>query len=107
MACLRISLSQIARDPVVAAILARGGRDASPEPVVVPVRFPAMSAGADEDLARSINCDFDRLVDRQRRGGISDAVQAARAAAFAAVAFLEQAVGRQVTLLVIEEMIDG
>lgn len=66
-----------------------------------------MSVGADEDLARSINSDFDRLVDRQRRAGRSDAVQAARAAAFAAVTFLEQAVGRRVTLLVIEELIDG
>ncbi|CDX30847.1 hypothetical protein MPLA_140343 [Mesorhizobium sp. ORS 3359] len=40
MACLRIALSKIARDPVVAAFLARGERDSDAEPVVIPVRFP-------------------------------------------------------------------
>ncbi|WP_156938147.1 hypothetical protein [Mesorhizobium sp. WSM3626] len=40
MAYLRISLSQIARDPVVAAFLGRGEHGADPEPIVIPVRFP-------------------------------------------------------------------
>ncbi|WP_157895960.1 hypothetical protein [Mesorhizobium sp. ORS 3428] len=40
MACLPIALSKIARDPALVAFFARGERDADPEPIVVPVRFP-------------------------------------------------------------------
>ncbi|MET2828896.1 hypothetical protein [Mesorhizobium shangrilense] len=48
MASTKIALSQIARDPAVAAFLARGERDrgANPEPAVVPVRFPRLPFGA-------------------------------------------------------------
>lgn len=66
-----------------------------------------MTAGAQEDLARAINRDFDRMVACQRTGGAAEAIQAARASAFAAVAFLDQVSGRRKTLDLIDELLDA
>ncbi|MET2828894.1 hypothetical protein [Mesorhizobium shangrilense] len=66
-----------------------------------------MNAGVDEDLARSINSDFDRLIERQRTAGRLKAIQAARATAFAAVAFLDQVAGRLETLELIGELVEA
>lgn len=66
-----------------------------------------MTVGAQEDLAHAINRDFDRFVERQRVAGNTDAIRAARAAAFAAVAFLNQIVGRSLTLDLISDLLDA
>lgn len=60
-----------------------------------------------EDLARAINCDFDRLIDRQRVAGRPEAIRAAKASAFAAVAFLDQYACRRETLELIGELLDA
>ena len=45
MATRRIALSTIARDPVVAAFLARGERDTGPEPVLAKAPLPRLAGG--------------------------------------------------------------
>lgn len=59
------------------------------------------------DFARAINRGFDTLVERQRVAGTTEAVQLAQAAAFAAVAFVDQAAGRSTTLALIEDLISA
>lgn len=66
-----------------------------------------MNAGVDENLARLINLDFDSLIERQKSTGRQEAIIAAHASAFAAVAFLDQVVGRRQTLELIEELVDA
>jgi hypothetical protein len=62
---------------------------------------------ATEVFARAINVGFDQLMARQRATGQAEAVEAAKASAFAAIAFLDQTVGRVQTLQVIGELIDA
>ncbi|TAM96656.1 MAG: hypothetical protein EPN45_20470 [Rhizobiaceae bacterium] len=64
-----------------------------------------MNAPGEEDFARAINRGFDTLVERQRAAGTAEAVQLAQAAAFAAVAFVDQAAGRSTTLALIDDLI--
>lgn len=56
MACLPIALSKIARDPVVAAFLARGEDNTDPEPIVIPVRFPRPPFKDGAAVRRELEC---------------------------------------------------
>lgn len=60
-----------------------------------------------EELARDINRHFDQLTAEEKTSGRAAALRSARASAFAAIAFIDNTVGRYQTLALIGELVEA
>lgn len=100
VAALRLALKELEEgegEPIVISLVraALGYFDKNPD------------AESNEHLARAINRDYDRLVERAKVAGQTEAIAAAQAGAYASIAFLDQSAGRRQTMALLGDLIQS